>query len=152
MTDGRGKACTPRRAGHLRWRRWVWYSPLRHFFQRWEHPIKCLLPGGDPARDLVLVQALENIPPQTEPRAIGIVNIHHLVPGLDWQLEASFFVPRYWPDLQSSVHICIENRPAKQEIERYVALTKAVKILGGGDIEIERAGHRKINHRAALKR
>ena len=46
----------------------------------------------------------------------------------------------------------VEDRAAEQEAERDLAVLQGIKILGGGHVEVVRAGHGEVDHRRARER
>src|SRR5580700_845408 len=91
-TDGRDRACIP----HTKL--------LSRFFPRsrdssayglldGNNTLKRLFPGGNAVTKLVLIQAVEGVFVQAEPRAVRIVGLHHFAPDLYRKPEARFFVP-----------------------------------------------------------
>src|SRR4029077_951330 len=78
--------------------------------------------------------------------------LHHVTPDSYRQFEPGFLVPGNGRDLQAALGAGIKNRAAKLDANRDLSVRQAVEVLGGGYVEIESAGHRKIDQRSSLER
>ena len=74
---------------------------------------------------------------------------HHLFPDLDRQPIIRFLLPGDLADLQESFVIDVKDRAAEQEAERDFSILECVKVLGCGDIEVERAWYGEVDDGAA---
>ena len=99
----------------------------------------------------VLIKTIENVPPEIEPRAIGIVVIDQVLPGFERELEFCFFLPGDRSYLELFVAVRIKYRAAEQEIQGQVAFRQAVEVFCRPDIEVERAGDLKLRDRLFFK-
>src|SRR5579872_1786098 len=125
---------------------------FHRFFKRGKYSFQRLLPGWNAVLNLVLIQPLENIAAQTQPRGVRIVDVHHFAPRLHRKTKAGFLIPRDGRYLQCSAAIRIKNRAAEQKTEWYVSIGQAMKVFCRGHIEIEGAGYGKVNRGTVLKR
>ncbi len=71
-----------------------------------------------------------------------------VVPGPPRARRGLFF-PGNLADLEKAVVVRVKNRAGEQQAERDPAVFECVKILGGGHVEIKRAGNRQIDERRA---
>src|SRR5262249_54916927 len=105
-------------------------------------PFQGLIPRGDAILGFVLPQAIEDVAAQTEPGAVGIVSVHHLLPHGDRQHKPGFPIPWDGSDLHGLTVTLVKDRAAKQKTKRNSTLGEAAEILRGSDVEIERTGYR----------
>src|SRR5580700_9067424 len=98
---------------------------------------------------LVLIEAIEDVTAQIQPRGVGIVSVHHLAPHFSRQVEPRLLLPRNWRHLQHLVVARIKHRSAEQEIERYLSTRQAFNILCDSDVKVESAMDRKLGNCAS---
>src|SRR5579862_4424223 len=144
-TDGTGRACTLRRAQHWRCLPRVSCSQLHRFFGSRENALDHLLPGRNSMAHFVLIKAVENVPPEIEPRAIGIVVVDQVFPGLQRELEFRFFFPRDRRYLELFIAVRIKYRATEQEIQGQIAFAQAVEVFCRPHIEVEGAWDLKLH-------
>src|SRR6185295_3178687 len=75
------------------------------------------LEGWDAVLHFVVEQLLEYLALQMQPRCIGIMRVHHLLPNLNWQAVGSFAVPGYLCRLQPAVVFGVEDGSAEHHGE-----------------------------------
>src|SRR5579872_2842845 len=78
-------------------------DPSDHRLFDWENALQSLFPRGNPAPNFVLIQAVESVFAKLQPRAVGIVALHHVAPDFYRQPEARFLVPGNGSDLQPAL-------------------------------------------------
>src|SRR5580698_3306027 len=123
----------------------VWYSSAhRLLFGCGKQAGERFLPALDAVAHFILVHSFKDVAAQSEPGAVGIIRVHHFPPHRNGQTVTRLFVPWDGRHLQGSLRTCIEQRAAEEQAQRNLAIADAVKILGGGDVEIEGAGNLEL--------
>ena len=100
---------------------------------------------------LIFVELLEYIASQAQPGGVGKVHLHHFFPDRDRQAEVGFAVPRHLRHLKSILRTLIEDCAAEHHAKGNLAGIERVKILCGGNIEVESARQLEIDEDVAVK-
>src|SRR5262245_50107511 len=127
-------------------------SLVHNFFHGWKNALQGLLPRRQSTANLVLIQALKHITPQTKPGTVWVIVLHHLPPDRHGQSESRLPVPGNLSDLERSSLSGEKDGSAKQQREWDLAVFQRVKVFGRCYVEIKRAGNLQIYARAADER
>ena len=120
------------------------HSSLRRFSNACSHV-------GIPRRILYCDKRSNTSGAEREPRAIRIIVLHHLLSHADGQAIFSLFRPGNLRNLQCSVRRLVEDGAAEEHGQRHFAIFETGEIFRGGDVEVERARHGKLDDSASLK-
>src|SRR4051794_24471985 len=74
-----------------------------------QHTLQSLFPGWQPAIHLVLMQPVEDVAAEAQPRSIRVVLVHHLLPHAHWKIKGRLLTPRDLVHLKRRIARGVKN-------------------------------------------